>query len=128
MKLQQKGVPSIYLACLEARTGVSLHGEWIEVPGDLNALTEQVKALLGHPTVNGVKEWIINRYEYFGPFKIDKLESMESVCTKARIINSLEDYERAHFDLWVFDNFDKELTEDDEDSILYSFWECYPEF
>ena len=55
----------IYIACLAAYNCGALHGQWIDATSDVDAMQDQVAAMLAASPVAGAEEWAIHDYDSF---------------------------------------------------------------
>lgn len=79
--------PSIYIACLAAYNHGILHGEWVQVADDPDALRKEAQRILATSPIEEAEEWAIHDSENFEGIHIDEYESFQSVCRKAAFIN-----------------------------------------
>ena len=121
--------PRIYVACLASYNNGILHGEWIDLDGDIDETWNRINAMLKASPVEDAEEWAIHDYEGFG-FRPSEYESIEHVHACAEFIlehgeqgailldyysdleeakNALENYAGAYEDLA---DFARELTEE----------------
>lgn len=106
--------PKIYVADLAAYNHGILHGIWIDAGGDLEAIQDQVSAMLGASPIKGSEEYAIHDYEGFGGLDISEYEGLESANEKALFIE-----EFGELGAGVFCNFG------DLDEARKALEECY---
>jgi len=78
--------PSIYVACLAAYNSGYLHGAWIDVRQDEQAIGAEITAMLERSPIAGAEEYAIHDYEGFESLRISEYEGIASVAQKASII------------------------------------------
>ncbi|AYV46280.1 antirestriction protein ArdA [Caulobacter flavus] len=71
--------PCIYVACLAAYNAGFLHGVWIEVEDDGDAVWAAIKAMLQASPIPMAEEYAIHDYEDFGGLEIAEYASIEKV-------------------------------------------------
>lgn len=87
--------PRIYVACLAAYNSGHLHGAWISVEDDANAVREQIYTMLVTSPVAGAEEYAIHDYEDFGGVTIseyagiDRLVEIASFLRERGILGAL---------------------------------------
>lgn len=62
--------PRIYVACLAAYNNGFLHGAWIDVEDDLDAVWEGIRSMLKSSPIASAEEFAIHDYEGFGGVEI----------------------------------------------------------
>ena len=82
-----KVIPKIYVASLSDYSGGRLHGAWLEVTADVDALEEGVEAMLASSPTPNCEEWAVHDYEGFGPMRLDEHESLATLATIGAGIN-----------------------------------------
>ena len=71
--------PRIYVACLAAYNNGWLHGVWIDVGDDADAVWAQITAMLKASPVAGAEEHAIHDYEGFGGVEIAEYAGVDRV-------------------------------------------------
>lgn len=71
--------PRIYVACLAAYNNGYLHGAWIEVGDDADAVWDGIKAMLKASPVALAEEHAIHDYEGFGGVEIAEYAAIDRV-------------------------------------------------
>ncbi|MGR4863165.1 antirestriction protein ArdA [Caulobacter sp. LARHSG274] len=71
--------PRIYVACLAAYNQGELHGAWIDVDDDADAVREAISAMLAASPVAGAEEYAIHDEEDFGAVEIAEYASIDRV-------------------------------------------------
>jgi len=119
--------PRIYVASLAAYNNGKLHGVWIDDCSDLNAMNEQITAMMALCPEHG-EEYAIHDSEGFGQYQIGEYESLADVaalasgieehglafaafCSNFGSVASVADFEDAYQGEW------DSLTEYAEDCI-----------
>ncbi len=69
----------IYVADLAAYNNGQLHGVWIDATQDMDAIWDDVKAMLKASPINDAEEYAIHDTEGFGNYPISEYEGLESV-------------------------------------------------
>ncbi|MGJ8628768.1 MAG: antirestriction protein ArdA [Sulfitobacter sp.] len=85
----------IYVACLAAYNNGHLHGAWIDADQDVDAIRDEINAMLKASPIDGAEEHAIHDYEGFGSLKISEYESIDSICAYAAFIIEHGDLGRA---------------------------------
>lgn len=70
----------IYVACLAAYNNGFLHGKWIEVTSDYEALIDEVRAMLKASPEPDAEEWAIHDYEGFDGLKVEEYTDFKELC------------------------------------------------
>lgn len=78
--------PCIYVACLAAYNDGHLHGVWIDVTEDSDAIWESINAMLKRSPVDGAEEWAIHAFDGFGSFTLSESSSIDDVIAYAAFI------------------------------------------
>jgi antirestriction protein len=78
--------PRIYVACLAAYNNGRLHGGWIEVEDDADAVREAVAAMLKASPVADAEEYAIHDYEGFGGVEIAEYAGIDRVVAIAAFL------------------------------------------
>ncbi len=81
--------PKIYVACLASYNNGILHGQWIEVNKDAEAIHDEIQDMLGSSPVCGAEEWAIHDYEGFEGLQLSEYEDIATVAEIAGFINEL---------------------------------------
>ena len=75
--------PRIYVACLAAYNSGWLHGAWIDVGDDADAVWAAIAAMLKTSPVARAEEWAIHDYEGFGGVEIAEFAGVDRVVEVA---------------------------------------------
>jgi antirestriction protein len=75
--------PRIYVACLAAYNSGWLHGAWIDVGDDADAVWAAIAAMLKTSPVARAEEWAIHDYEGFGGVEIAEYAGVDRVVEVA---------------------------------------------
>lgn len=78
--------PRVYVACLAAYNNGKLHGAWIDAAQDVDAIQEEVKAMLAKSPEPRAEEWAIHDHEGFEGYKVSEWESFETLSELATAI------------------------------------------
>jgi len=78
--------PRIYVACLAAYNSGVLHGAWIEVEDDADAVWSEIRAMLAASPVPMAEEFAIHDYEGFGGVEIAEYASVARVVEIAAFL------------------------------------------
>jgi antirestriction protein len=111
--------PRIYVACLAAYNGGRLHGAWVEVEDDLEAVLEVVAAMLAASPEPGAEEFAIHDHEGFGGVEIGEFMPLAKVVEIAAFLR-----ERGELGAVVLNHFNGDLDEAEgalEDGYLGQF-------
>lgn len=71
--------PRIYVACLAAYNEGRLHGAWIEVGDDVDAVRAAVAAMLAASPAPGAEEYAIHDHDGFGGVEVGEHMPLEAV-------------------------------------------------
>jgi antirestriction protein len=71
--------PRIYVASLADYNAGRLHGEWITLDEDRDALWAHVQSMLASSPEPIAEEWAIHDFEGFGPLALDEYENLDAV-------------------------------------------------
>lgn len=84
----------IYIACLAAYNNGILHGEWIDVTGDIDDLRQEISRVLKASPEPDADEWAIHDHENCGPL-LDYTETpdLEEFCDYVRALSATK-YDR----------------------------------
>jgi len=96
--------PRIYVACLAAYNGGRLHGAWIEVEDDADAVREAIAAMLKASPEPLAEEWAIHDYEGFGGVEIAEYAGVDRVVAIAAFLR-----ERGRLAALVLEHFSGDL-------------------
>lgn len=80
--------PRIYVACLAAYNCGVLHGVWIEVGDDADAVWDGIKAMLKASPVPMAEEHAIHDYEGFGGLEVAEYASIGRVVEVAAFLRA----------------------------------------
>ncbi len=78
--------PRIYVACLAAYNSGVLHGAWIEVEDDADAVWSEIRAMLAASPVPMAEEFAIHDYEDFGGVEIAEYAGVARVVEIAAFL------------------------------------------
>lgn len=73
----------IYVACLAAYNNGRLHGQWIDVVNDLDAMQESIAAILKASPEPDAEEWAIHDFEGFGSLQLSEYEGLDNIMEYA---------------------------------------------
>jgi len=79
----EKLEPRIYVACLAAYNNGRLHGAWIDVDDDADAVRDAINVMLKASPVRGAEEYAIHDYEGFGGVEIAEYAGIDKVVAIA---------------------------------------------
>lgn len=82
----EKLEPRIYVACLAAYNNGWLHGAWIDVEDDADAVREAINAMLKASPVAGAEEYAIHDHEGFGGVEIAEYAGVDKVVAIASFL------------------------------------------
>ena len=106
----EKLEPRIYVACLAAYNNGWLHGAWIDVEDDADAVRDAINAMLKASPVAGAEEYAIHDHEGFGGVEIAEYAGVDKVVRIATFLRErgalgalvlVESSERRRRDQWV---------------------------
>lgn len=83
---EQEGEIRIYVACLAAYNNGWLHGRWIDAAQDVEAIQDEVAAMLAASPIPEAEEWAIHDYEGFEGAPVSEYQGLESVADMAAFI------------------------------------------
>ncbi len=83
--------PKIYVACLASYNNGILHGQWIEINKDAEAVRDEIQDMLGSSPVCGAEEWAIHDYDDFGGLRIEEGTGIESIVELVKFIEEHEE-------------------------------------
>jgi len=78
--------PRIYVACLAAYNNGYLHGQWIDANQDVEAIHEQIKAMLAKSPIAGAEEWALHDYDGFYGIQLSESQDIETLAEMAVMI------------------------------------------
>lgn len=78
--------PRIYVACLAAYNSGRLHGAWIPVGENIDALRGAIQAMLECSPVPGAEEYAIHDYEDFGGVSVGESMGLAAVVELASFL------------------------------------------
>lgn len=134
--------PAVWVACLAAYNSGILHGKWVNVPGTVEEMQEEIDSVIKSSPVPDAEEWEFHDHSDFKPFEIHQWEDIDSLVMKANILNDLSDHEKEAFECWdyqegpgmdehdVLEAFRDQYVGSFKDGSDYAweyFHECYPE-
>lgn len=73
----------VYFASLADYNAGRLHGVWVDVTPDVEAMQEAIDAMLKESRELVAEEWAIHDYEGFGPVGLREYESLETLARLA---------------------------------------------
>jgi antirestriction protein len=121
--------PRIYVACLAAYNSGVLHGAWIDVEDDGEAVWRQINAMLAASPVAGAEEFAIHDYENFGGVAIAEYAAIGRVVEIAAFLRA-----RGALGAAVLAHFDGDLDaagealDDGYRGVFSSLADCYQDF
>ena len=80
--------PRIYVACLAAYNGGRLHGAWIDVEDDIEAVWVAIRAMLAASPEPMAEEFAIHDYEGFGGVEIAEYANIARVVEIAAFLRA----------------------------------------
>jgi antirestriction protein len=98
--------PRIYVACLAAYNSGRLHGAWIEVEDDLEAVVDAVATMLAVSPEPGAEEFAIHDHEGFGGVEVGEFMPLAKVVEIANFLR-----ERGALGALVLSHFNGDLDE-----------------
>jgi antirestriction protein len=98
--------PRIYVACLAAYNNGILHGAWIEVGDDADAVREEIAAMLEASPIPAAEEYAIHDFEDFGGVEIGEYAGIARVVEIAAFLR-----ERGALGALVLAHFGGDLEE-----------------
>ena len=96
--------PRIYVACLAAYNGGRLHGAWIDVAEDVDAVWAAIAAMLKASPEVGAEEHAIHDYEGFGGVEVAEYAAIGHVVEIAGFVRA-----RGTLGAMVLKHFDGDL-------------------
>jgi antirestriction protein len=78
--------PKIYVACLAAYNNGYHHGTWIDATQSVEAINEEIQAMLKQSPIPHAEEWAIHDYDDFGNLRLGEYENLETVTQIASFI------------------------------------------
>jgi antirestriction protein len=79
--------PRIYVACLAAYNNGFLHGAWIDVDGDADAVHDAIAKMLETSPMPMAEEWAIHDYEGFGGVEIAEYAGIAILVETATFVS-----------------------------------------
>lgn len=92
--------PSVYIADLAAYNAGHLHGVWIDVTGDLDAIIDEIQSMLKASPVADAEEYAIHDYEGFGGIRLSEYAGIAQVVQLAEFIEECPEYGAALLAYW----------------------------
>jgi antirestriction protein len=80
--------PQIYVACLAAYNSGILHGRWIDATSDVDAMQEDIAAMLAASPVPDAEEWAIHDYDSFP--NLGEYPGLEAVAATAELFEDFD--------------------------------------
>ena len=124
----EKLEPRIYVACLAAYNNGWLHGAWIDVEDDADAVRDAINAILKASPVPGAEEYAIHDHEGFGGVEIAEYAGVDKVVRIASFLR-----ERGTLGALVLEHFCGDLEAatsalgEDYRGVFESLADCYQE-
>lgn len=78
--------PRICVVCCAACKEGKKHAFWINVSGDQDLLSENIRTILKKSPVPHAEKWMIYDYDGFGSVNMQKYNDIDSICRIAEII------------------------------------------
>ncbi|HDS1725600.1 antirestriction protein ArdA [Pseudomonas putida] len=97
--------PHIYVADLAAYNSGYLHGVWIDASDEVDAIHEQINAMLAASPVPDAEEYAIHDYEGFGDYALGEYEGITAAHDIACFIEEFPEFGGAL--LGYFSNLDE---------------------
>ncbi|MBV8036218.1 MAG: antirestriction protein ArdA [Pelomonas sp.] len=88
----------IYVADLAAYNAGHLHGVWIDASQDVNAMQEQISAMLARSPVPDAEEYAIHDFEGFGSYRVHEYAGIEEVQAVAAFLEEFPAFGAALLD------------------------------
>lgn len=82
----------IYIACLAAYNNGQLHGRWIDAQSDVDAMQEEVDAILASSPQPDAEEWAVHDYDDFP--NLGEYPGLEQIAEYAALIEDHTEIER----------------------------------
>jgi len=76
--------PRIYVACLAAYNGGTLHGEWIDADQSADDIGEAIKQMLSRSPEPCAEEWAIHDHENFQGIELGECPFAAKLPTRLR--------------------------------------------
>ncbi len=127
-EVSEKLEPRIYVACLAAYNNGRLHGAWIVVEDDADAVRQAIRAMLKASPVPGAEEYAIHDHEGFGGVEIAEYAGIDKVVEIATFLR-----ERGSLGALVLEHFCGDLDaatsalDEDYRGVFQSLADCYQE-
>ena len=122
----EKLEPRIYVACLAAYNNGWLHGAWIDVEDDADAVRDAINAMLKASPVAGAEEYAIHDHEGFGGVEIAEYAGVDKVVAIASFLRA-----RGTLGALVLEHFCGDLDaaasalDEDYRGVFESLADCY---
>ena len=84
-KKEAPTVPSVWIGCLAAYNSGRLHGEWVEIPTNIEALRDQIKKVIDTSPAEYAEEYFFADYENC-PESFGEYEDLESLVNFANAV------------------------------------------
>lgn len=125
-EVAEKLEPRIYVACLAAYNNGWLHGVWIDVEDDADAVRDAINAMLKTSPVPGAEEYAIHDHEGFGGVEIAEYAGVDKVVRIASFLRA-----RGTLGALVLEHFCGDLDaaasalDEDYRGVFGSLADCY---
>ena len=83
MITEQRLQPRIYVASLSDYNAGRLHGRWIDATQGVDAVQEEVNAMLAESREAVAEEWAIHNYDEFAGVRLGEWEDLARICELA---------------------------------------------
>jgi antirestriction protein len=83
---EQRLQPRIYVASLSDYNAGRLHGRWIDATQGVDAVQEEVNAMLAESRETVAEEWAIHDYDEFAGVRLGEWEDLARVCELAAVL------------------------------------------
>jgi antirestriction protein len=84
-------IMQIYIACLASYNAGHLHGAWIDVSSDADAMREEVAAVLASSPVPGAEEWAVHDYDGFPD--MGEYPGLDAIAATAELYELAAEYD-----------------------------------
>ena len=124
----EKLEPRIYVACLAAYNNGWLHGAWIDVEDDADAVRDAINAMLKASPVSAAEEYAIHDHEGFGGVEIAEYAGVDKVVRIASFLR-----QRGSLGALVLEHFCGDLDaaagalDEDYHGVFETLADCYQE-
>jgi antirestriction protein len=85
-KMKNDTVPKIYVACLAAYNNGYLHGRWIDIDKDVEAINREIHEMLAESPIPNAEEFAIHDYDGFGGINVGEYAGIDTVRELAEFI------------------------------------------